>query len=246
MANSPPPDPIADARKGAPRTRATALAITETAAPSPASSAGLSAGLEELADRAREYAEAASSANTRRAYGADWRQFTAWCQRQNLFALPTNPQVVGLYITACASGAAPADRKPHSVTTIERTLSALTWHYARRGQPLDRKDRHIATVLAGIRNTHAQPPRQKEAVLAEDVIAMIETLDRGALRGLRDRAMLLVGFAGGLRRSELVGLDGGRDQTDDGHGWVEILDPGMTVTLRGKTGWREVEIGRGS
>ena len=101
-------------------------------------------------------------------------------------------------------------------------------------------------MLAGIRNTHGRPPVQKEAVLPEDLIAMLETLDRGALRGLRDRAMLLIGFAGGLRRSEIVGLDVGRDQTEDGGGWVEILDKGMLVTLRGKTGWREVEIGRGS
>ncbi|MFU0505692.1 site-specific integrase, partial [Pseudaminobacter sp. NGMCC 1.201702] len=89
-------------------------------------------------------------------------------------------------------------------------------------------------------------PLQKEAILPEDLIAMLETLDRGSLRGLRDRAMLLVGFAGALRRSEIVGLDVGRDQTEDGSGWVEILDKGMLVTLRGKTGWREVEIGRGS
>jgi integrase len=101
-------------------------------------------------------------------------------------------------------------------------------------------------VLAGIRNTHAAPPRQKEAVLPEDIIAMLETLDRGTLRGLRDRAMLLLGFAGGLRRSEIVGLDVGRDHTEDGCGWIEILDKGMLITLRGKTGWREVEIGRGS
>lgn len=71
-------------------------------------------------------------------------------------------------------------------------------------------------------------------------------LDRGTLRGLRDRAMLLVGFAGGLRRSETAGLDLVRDQTEDGRGWIEILDKGAPVTLRGKTGWREVEIGRGS
>lgn len=156
------------------------------------------------------------------------------------------PPHVGLYITACAAGVATADRKPNSVSTIERRLSALTWAYAPRGTPLDRKDRHIATVLAGFRNTHAAPPRQKEAVLPEDVIAMLETLERGTLRGLRDRAMLLVGFAGGLRRSEIVGLDIGRDQTEDGRGWVEILDKGMIVTLRGKTGWREVDVGRGS
>jgi integrase len=208
-------------------------------------SAGLPAHLEQLADRARDYVAAASSANTRRAYASDWKHFGAWCRRQNLSPLPPDPQIVGLYITACASGAA-AGGKPNSVATIERRLSALTWNYAQCGQPLDRKDRHIATVLAGIRNTHGRPPLQKEAVLPEDVIAMLETLDRAGLRGLRDRGMLLLGFAGGLRRSEIVALDVGRDQTEDGRGWVEILEKGMLVTLRGKNGWREVEIGRGS
>jgi len=75
---------------------------------------------------------------------------------------------------------------------------------------------------------------------------MLETLDRASLRGLRDRAMLLIGFAGGLRRSEITGLDLGRDQSEDGRGWVEIFERGLLLTLRGKTGWREVEIGRGS
>ncbi|MEI9425949.1 site-specific integrase [Mesorhizobium sp. Cs1299R1N1] len=200
--------------------------------------------LERLADRARDYVEAASSANTRRAYAADWKHFCAWCRRRSFESLPPDPQVVGLYITAQAS-ARGADKK--SVSTIERRLSSLTWNFSQRGQPLDRKDRHIATVLAGIRNTHASPPRQKEAVLRDDLVAMLETLDRGTLRGLRDRAMLLLGFAGGLRRSEIVGLDVGRDQTEDGSGWIEFFpDKGVLVTLRGKTGWREVEIGRGS
>ncbi|NRP74519.1 hypothetical protein ILFOPFJJ_05441 [Ensifer psoraleae] len=106
--------------------------------------------------------------------------------------------------------------RANSVSTIERRLSAIGWNCAQRGMPLDREDRAIATVLAGIRNRHAAPPRQKEAVLPADLIAMLETLDRGTLRGLRDRAMLLIGFAGGLRRSEITGLDLGRDQTEDG------------------------------
>lgn len=211
-----------------------------------AQASALPAHLAGLADRARDYVEAASSANTRRAYSSDWKHFAAWCRRQNLPLLRPDPQIVGLYITACASGAASADRKPKAVTTIERRLSSLTWNYSQQGQPLDRKDRHIATVLAGIRNIHGQPPVQKEAVLPEDVIAMLETLGRGTLRGLRDRAMLLIGFAGGLRRSEIVSLDVGRNHTEDGGGWVEISDKGMLVTLRGKTGWREVEVGRGS
>lgn len=204
------------------------------------------AHLDALAGRARDYVEAASSANTRRAYASDWKHFTSWCRRQGLEILPPDPQTVGLYITACASGTATGDKKPNSVSTIERRLSSLSWNFAQRGQPLDRKDRHIATVMAGIRNKHAAPPRQKEAIVPEDLIAMLETLNRGTLRGLRDRAMLLLGFAGGLRRSEITGLDAGRDQTEDGRGWIEILDKGMLVTLRGKTGWREVEIGRGS
>jgi integrase len=132
-----------------------------------------------------------------------------------------------------------------SVSTIERHLSGIAWHYQQRGFALDRKDRHIATVLAGIRRKHARPPVQKEAVLAEDIIAMVATLGFD-LRGLRDRAILLVGYAGGLRRSEIVSLDHGKDDTLDSGGWIEIQDDGAVLFLRGKTGWREVEIGRGS
>jgi integrase len=222
---------------------------TDLPSPLPAKAA-LPAQLQDLTERARGYVEAASSANTRKAYASDWKHFAAWCRRQNLSPLPPDPEIVGLYITACASGSAVGtatrNSKPNTVSTIERRLAAIGWNCAQRGTPLDRKDRAIATVMAGIRNQHAAPPRQKEALLPEDLIAMLETLDRGSLRGMRDRAMLLVGFAGGLRRSEITGLDLGRDQTEDGRGWVEIFDKGALLTLRGKTGWREVEIGRGS
>src|SRR5271163_915779 len=197
-----------------------------------------------LAETARDYAEASSSANTRKAYASDWRHYSAWTRRHAFPALPPDPQILGLYIAACASGAITG--KPCSVRTIERRLSALAWNFAQRGEKFDRADRHVATVLAGIRRTQGRPPEQKEAVLSGDLLAMMATLDLGDLRGLRDRAILLIGFAGGLRRSEIVGLDCGARQTQDGTGWTEILEKGILVTLRGKTGWREVEIGRGS
>jgi integrase len=204
----------------------------------------LPARLEPLAETARDYARAATSQNTNRAYAADWRHYLAWARRQNLEALPPDPQVLGLYIAACASGAVgPA---ACSVRTIERRLSALAWQFAQRGEKFDRKDRHVATVLAGIRRTQGRPPEQKEAVLPEDLIAMIGTLDLGDLRGLRDRAILLLGFAGGLRRSEIVGLDCGPEDTSDGAGWIERFEEGILLALRGKTGWREVEVSRGS
>src|SRR4029077_12420955 len=122
-------------------------------------------------------------------------------------------------------------------------LSGVAGRSRERGQPLDIRDRHIATVLAGIRRRHARPPLQKAAVFADELLAMLATLDMD-LRGLRDRAILAIGFAGGLRRSEIVGLDCGPDQTEDGSGWVEIVPQGAVLVIRGKTGWREV--GRGS
>ena len=203
------------------------------------------AHLEGLVETAKDYARGAKADNTQRAYASDWRQFNAWCRRKDVSALPPDPQIIGLYIAACASEKLLGAKQAPSVRTIERRLSALAWNFAQRGQPMDRADRHIAEVLSGIRRKHGRPPAQKEAVLAEDLMQMLETLDRD-LRGLRDRAILLVGFAGGLRRSEIVGLDCGPNQTEDSGGWIEILDKGLLVVVRGKTGWREVEIGRGS
>jgi integrase len=196
-----------------------------------------------LSEKARDYARNARSDNTRRAYDADWRQFSAWLRRQGVDPLPPDPQTVGLYLTACMEGE--RGRESVSVATLERRLAGICWHYRQRGEPLDTSDRHIATVLAGIRRAHARLPVQKEAIFADELLAMLSVLDMD-LRGLRDRAILAIGFAGGLRRSEIVGLDCGPDQSEDGTGWIEILDGGAVLQILGKTGWREVEVGRGS
>ncbi|MBC7157363.1 MAG: integrase, partial [Rhodobacteraceae bacterium] len=209
----------------------------------PSHVAGSGTLLDRLVETARDYARAAASENTLKAYANDWAHFARWCRMRGADPLPVSPQLVGLYI---ADLAAPAGKAPAlSVASIERRLSGLGWGYAQRGLRLDRKDRHIAGVLAGIRRRHARPPVQKAAILPEDLLAMIATLPHD-LRGLRDRAMLLIGFAGGLRRSEIVCLDHGRDDTPDSGGWVELLEGGALITLRGKTGWREVEVARGS
>lgn len=225
-----------------------------------------------LSQKARDYARNARSDNTQRAYESDWRQFASWLRRSGFDPLPPDPQTVGLYLTACMEGG--RGKEPVLVATLERRLSGICWRYRQLGAPLDTTDRHISTVLAGIRRAHARPPVQKEAIFAEDLLAMLSVLEND-LRGLRDKAILAIGFAGGLRRSEIVGLDCGPDQTEDGTGWIEIFDASKTVgadaggvsnaregtsadisnaskegglllTINGKTGWREVEIGRGS
>ena len=208
----------------------------------PAHVAG-SGTLDRLIDTARGYAEASTAENTNKAYAADWTHFTRWCRLKGTDPLPPSPEMVGLYVAdlAASTGKTPA----LSVSTIERRLSGLSWNYKQRGFTLDRKDRHIATILAGIKRKHARPPVQKEAILPEDIQAMVATLPYD-LRGLRDRAILLIGYAGGLRRSEIVSLDVHKDDTTDSGGWIEIFDKGALLTLNAKTGWREVEVGRGS
>jgi integrase len=201
----------------------------------------LSSRLASLAETARAYARSAQADNTRRAYATDWRMFASWLRRQGLSETPPDPEAVGLYL------ASQVERRGAelSVATLERRLSGIAWRYRQLGQPLEIRDRHIATVLAGIRRRHSRPPLQKAAIFADELLAMLATLEMD-LRGLRDRAILAIGFAGGLRRSEIVGLDWGPRQTEDGSGWVELFPEGALLTIRGKTGWRDVEIGRGS
>ncbi|MFK8043727.1 tyrosine-type recombinase/integrase [Congregibacter sp.] len=202
-----------------------------------------SGSLDRLVDTARDYARQATAENTNLAYKKDWAHFNSWCRRRGANPLPPSAELIGLYIANCAS---PDDGSPAlSVATIERRLSGMAWQYQQRGFVLDRKDRHIATVLAGIKRKHARPPIQKEAILRDDIFAMVATLPYD-LRGLRDRSILLLGYAGGLRRSEIVSLDHGKDDTPDSGGWLDISDDGALLTLNAKTGWREVEIGRGS
>ena len=230
--------------------------------------------LEALSEKARDYARNARSQNTQRAYDSDWRQFSSWLRRQDFDVSPPDPRTVGLYLAACMQSG--RGREAVSVATLERRLSGVCWRYRQLGEALDVSDPHIATVLAGIRRAHGRPPVQKEAIFADDLLAMLATLEND-LRGLRDKAILAIGFAGGLRRSEIVGLDCGPDQSEDGTGWIEIFGRGKTeeasradeddigasmkgdsegsraaneggllLTINGKTGWREVEIGRGS
>src|SRR4029077_6375195 len=107
----------------------------------------LSGRLAALAETAKAYARSAQADNTQRAYSADWRHFASWLRRQGLAETPPDPEAVGLYL------ASQVERRGAelSVTTLERRLSGIAWRYRQLGQPLEIRDRHIATVLAGIR-----------------------------------------------------------------------------------------------
>lgn len=146
--------------------------------------------------------------------------------------MPPDPQTVGLYITALASGTVAGEKK--AVATIELRLASLTWNCVQRGLRLDRSDRHIATVMAGIRNRHAARSGRRRRPCRKT--------SSPCWRRFPAAARATAGLAP-LRECR-PGLRPTRRKTGAA-GWKSPTRA-CWVTLRGKTGWREVEIGRDS
>jgi site-specific recombinase XerD len=166
------------------------------------------------ANAARGFIEQAKAPNTLRAYRADWRDFTGWCEARGLVPLPATPETVTLYLSDLAGHC--------KVATLTRRLSAISQAHQMAGHEAPTSAAAVRTVMAGIRRTKGTAAAAKAATLTGDIRAMVAALPDGLL-GIRDRALLLVGFAGGFRRSELVSLD----QCD-----LEFTKDGLTVALR--------------
>jgi integrase len=174
----------------------------------------LADGIAAAAERATEYADAASAASTRRAYAADWRDFCSYCERLGLDPLPAAPQVVALYVADLAAA--------RRVGTIRRRLVVIARAHARAGHPNPTADPHVRAVVQGVVRTHGSAPRRKDALTVERLKAALWQLGDD-LKGARDRALLLLTFAGGFRRSEIAALD---------FGDLRFEERGLVVTLR--------------
>jgi len=166
---------------------------------------------QELEEAVRQYARASKAPNTVRAYRSDLGDFTMWCTDHGLAPIPATPETVALYITALAGGGA----RP---STIQRRLSALSQAHQLSGhEPSPTQSPIVRTTMAGIRRTLGMAPAQKAAVVTAELRTLLAVTPEDTLAGLRDRALLLVGFAGGFRRGELVALDvEDIDETEDG------------------------------
>ncbi len=151
-----------------------------------------------MAAQARDYAQQAKSANTRRAYRSDWADFAGWCQAHGLAALPAAPATVALYLTSAAERCKPA--------TLTRRLTAISQAHQAAEHPSPTTSATVRAVAAGIRRAKGTAQQGKAAAVTDEVRAMVAALPP-TLVGRRDRALLLLGFAGAFRRSELVALD---------------------------------------
>jgi site-specific recombinase XerD len=175
----------------------------------------LSLPLPEL-EAARDFAKASKAPRTLDEYKADWRRFEAWAKARNVRSMPAEPAAVAAYLAHLATTG-------KRYATISRSLASISVAHKAAGHESPRKSASVSLALQGIaRSVGTAPVNQKAPTLVADLRAMVRTLPV-SLIGTRDRALLLVGFAAALRRSELVGLD-----VAD----LAFTDDGLEVTLR--------------
>ena len=204
-------------------------------APQPTSGRVLGPELAADTEAARRFADAARSEATLRAYRSDWADFFAWCGERGLRAMPASPETVALYVASRAeAGPLGSDGKPSpplKVATLSRRLAAISQAHKLAGaeSPALRSREPLHSVWAGVTRTLGTAREKVAPALAADVVAMAARCDEAArlaesaagrapeaagrrrasgaaLRARRDKAMLLVGFAAALRRSELAAV----------------------------------------
>jgi len=153
-----------------------------------------------LLEAARGYVEAAKSPNTRRAYRTQWKTFAAWCAQFGREPLPAAPATLALFLTARAQSGL-------KVASLGLALSAIRAAHFDASLPDPSANPEVRTVWEGIRRTHGAAPRCAAPLTADAIRSIVAALSKVERRGLRDRALVLVGFGGAFRRSELVALD---------------------------------------
>jgi integrase len=143
---------------------------------------------------------------TNRAYASDWRHFVQWCTENGLPSLPATPSTVALYITSLAK---PREgEKPRKAATITRRLTSINVAHqkAKLDSPATMNHNLVADTLHGIRRNLTTAQTRKKPLTRNCLIKLLDVLE-GPVTAARDKALLLVGFAGGLRRSELAALE---------------------------------------
>jgi site-specific recombinase XerC len=174
-----------------------------------------SVAIQDAAADAEVFATASRAASTWRAYESDWRILCAWCQVMDLAALPAAPATVAMFLAAEAKNST-------APSTLNHRLSAIRLMHlgARVVSPHNAVE--IQEVMRGIRRLSPRGVVKKEAAVDAQIKKMVDTCDPATYQGQRDRALLLLGFAGAMRRSELVALDVAH---------LKLSDDGFVVTI---------------
>lgn len=168
----------------------------------------------QISERTKHYADNSRSESTKRAYLTDWAAFSDFCRKYGHYALPAMPSTISDFLSEQAERFRPA--------TLERRLAAISVRHKKEGYPSPCNDPDVLETLRGIKRDKGTRPKKKKPLRVEQLRKIISALGFGPIDH-RNRAMILLGYAGGFRRSELVGLD-----------WedVEFVDEGAKVLVR--------------
>lgn len=175
--------------------------------------------LRAIDEERRDFLAGSMAQRTIDAYASDWRHFVQWCESHGLVPLPATSNTVSLYLAALA--------ETHKPATLAQHVSAISSAHNAAGHDTPTHAMLVQKTLAGIRRAKGTAPDAKAPLTVDDLRSALRGNASDGLKGLRDHALLLVGFAGAFRRSELVGIDVER---------LEFVAEGVVVTLpRSKT-----------
>ena len=153
--------------------------------------------------------------NTLRAYQADFKDFSSFCAKNGFKSLPTEPKIIALYLTHLSSFS--------KFSTLKRRIASISVIHKLKGHYLDTKHPIIMENLHGIKRTLGSRQKAKKPLLINNLKKIIKAIDQEKKERDRDRALILIGFAGGFRRSELVSI-----LKED----VELVDEGVKILIK--------------
>ncbi len=168
------------------------------------------------------------AANTLRAYQSDFKDFSTFCIKNGLSSMPTEPKILSIYLTHLS--------KSSKFSTLKRRIASISVIHKLKGHYLDTKHPIIMENLHGIRRTLGSRQKSKKPILINDLKLIIKSIDQERIKAkshvegkfkvqekLRNKALILIGFAGGFRRSELVNID---------HEDVEFVTEGVKILIK--------------
>ena len=155
--------------------------------------------MDDYSNKAREFIRHSKAKNTIRAYSSDWRLFVEWCSKYQFVSLPAAEEIISIYITSMVEDGM-------KVSTIQRRLVAISQAHKTAKFDTPTSGANVRAVWRGIRREIGTAQKGKAPAVIEDIRRMVSSMP-STLLGLRNRTLILIGFAGAFRRSELVGLN---------------------------------------
>jgi site-specific recombinase XerD len=156
--------------------------------------------------------------NTLRAYKSDFKDFAAFCAKHSFNSLPSEPKIVSLYLTHLS--------KNSKISTLRRRLVSISMVHKLKGHYLDTKHPIIIENLMGIKRSKGSIQKGKKPIIINHLKSIINIIDQqeiDEIKKFRDKSLILTGFGGGFRRTELISID---------HEDLEFVPEGVKITIK--------------